>query len=94
MSFLLVLRDRVEQAKTEFAETEKRVAKAEINSFENKSDEAKKRYQKEFFNTLEDGEYVVFLHREGEVVVEQEEKRKLTTWEKYSQQAKLWWKNL
>ena len=94
LSFLLILQDRVYRAKSEFVKTEKEVAEAEINSFENNSDEAKKRYQKEFFNTLEDGEYMVFLHREGDVIVEREEKRKLTTWEKYSQQVKLWWKNL
>lgn len=94
ISFLILLNERVSNAKQDYLETEHKVSEAKIVDFENTSQDAKDRYRKEFFNSLGEGEYVVFLHKESASIAKVEETRKLTTWEKYSQKIILWWKNL
>lgn len=64
ISFLFVLQDRKLSALGDLQATEKRIAAEQISNFENNSEEAKKRYKKEFFNSLDKGEYVVFIHRD------------------------------
>jgi hypothetical protein len=94
ISFLLLLNERVSHVKQDYYDTEHKVSEAKIVDFENTSEKAKDRYRKEFFNSLGEGEYVVFLHKESNNTAQMEEVRKLTTWEKYSQKTILWWKNL
>jgi hypothetical protein len=65
--------------------------KAEIISTE----EGQKRYQKDFFNKLDDGEKIIILYSDEKKIEEKEveEIRNLTRLEKTKQQIKLWWAN-
>jgi hypothetical protein len=93
--FAFKMRDRVQTASTKFGAAKGFQTETEFTGMTNSSDEAKLRYKKQFFNNLEEGEYVVFLHKEGfNKAAEAEEVRKLTPSEIYTQKVKLWWKNL
>jgi hypothetical protein len=89
------MKDRVQAASAKFDSAKGFQTETEFTDMTNSSDEAKLRYKKQFFNNLEEGEYVVFLHKEGfNKAAEAEEVRKLTPSEIYTQKVKLWWKNL
>jgi hypothetical protein len=92
-SFLAKLYDRLEISKSEYVSTKRTVALAEVNQIDSSTNEATARYRKEFFSALDEGEYVIFIHREGGVAKKEEEARKLSTFEKYQQKIILWWKN-
>ena len=59
------------------------------------TEEAKVRYQKEFFNELAPDEYLIVLHSEksGEGVYD-ETPVEMSLFSKYLQDISLWWKNL
>lgn len=93
--FAFKMKDRVQTASAKFGAAKGFQTETEFTDMTNSSDEAKLRYKKQFFNNLEEGEYVVFLHKEGvKKDSEAEEVRKLTPSEIYTQKVKLWWKNL
>lgn len=93
--FAFKMKDRVQAASAKFDSAKGFQTETEFTDMTNSSDEAKLRYKKQFFNNLEEGEYVVFLHKEGfKKADEAEEVRKLTPSEIYTQKVKLWWKNL
>jgi hypothetical protein len=93
--FAFKMKDRVQTASAKFATAKGFQTETEFTDMTNSSDEAKLRYKKQFFNNLEEGEYVVFLHKEDVKKESQiEEVRKLTPSEIYTQKVKLWWKNL
>jgi hypothetical protein len=64
--------------------------KAEIISTE----EGQKRYQKDFFNKLDEGEHLIILYKttEEEHTLNQEE-RKMYWWEEVEQSFLVWWRN-
>lgn len=93
--FAFKMKDRVQTASAKFSTAKGFQTETEFTDMTNSSDEAKLRYKKQFFNNLEEGEYVVFLHKEDVKKESQiEEVRKLTPSEIYTQKVKLWWKNL
>jgi hypothetical protein len=62
-----------------------------------KTDLGKERYQKDFFNKLDDGENLIILYdqkQENEDIASDEEERKMFWWEIMYQNYKVWWKNL
>ncbi len=69
----------------------------EINEeLENKQTNlGKERYQKDFFNKLDEGEHLIILHQENKVEnVVNEQERKMFWWEEIEQNFLVWWRNL
>jgi hypothetical protein len=60
------------------------------------SDLGRERYQKDFFNKLDDGENLIILYgaAKEENLQKDEEERKMFWWEEMYQNYKVWWKNL
>lgn len=61
------------------------------------SDLGKKRYEKDFFNKLDDGENLIVLYQDekGEKQDPQlEEPRKMFWWQEWEQDFLVWWRNL
>jgi hypothetical protein len=53
------------------------------------------RYQKDFFNKLEEGEELIILYSETDIEERQTEfERKMFWWEEWKQNLVVWWRNL
>jgi hypothetical protein len=65
-----------------------------LNLEDEKTDLAKERYQKEFFNKLDPGEELIILYDQEKPEVKKEEKEiKMYWWEVLKQNFLVWWKN-
>lgn len=91
----LTLREKSKEAEIEY---EKKVmAKAERDEIlkESKTELGKERYQKEFFNRLDEGERLIVLHTEESTELSKNEQpRKMFWWEEVKQDFLVWWRNL
>jgi hypothetical protein len=91
--------------KEEYGEKEIAVRALQEKKENNETDLGKARYEKEFFNKLDEGEEMIVLY-EGEVgktgqekngqnaAVSEEKERHMFFWEKWHQATLVWWKNL
>ena len=78
----------------ELYKKEEEVKRLKISLEEKTSDLGKERYQKEFFNKLEEGEELIILYENEKPVEKAEEKElKLFWWDEMKQKFLVWWKN-
>jgi hypothetical protein len=58
------------------------------------TDQGQKRYRKEFFNEVDEGEQIIILYGEKEEKEKQEEiYREMNLMQKWKQKTKVWWAN-
>lgn len=90
----LSARDKSEQARQDY---EKKVQLADENKEQQENKQTslgKERYQKDFFNKLDEGEHLIILYntKKEEHILNQEE-RKMYWWEEVKQKLLVWWRN-
>jgi hypothetical protein len=93
-SLRLSVKEKSEQAKIDY---DKKVVLAEQAQEEQENKQTslgKERYQKDFFNKLDEGEHLIILYKttEEEHTLNQEE-RKMYWWEEVEQSFLVWWRN-
>lgn len=91
----LTTKDKAEDAQNEY---EKKMIFAEEKRVElesKKTSLGKERYQKDFFNKLDDGEHLIVLYsNEQKKELFKEEERRMFWWEEVEQDFLVWWRNL
>ncbi len=89
------VQDRLENSKQIYQKKLAKKETVEIKEEVMSSDAGKKRYEKEFFNTLDEGEKLIVLYSGNiEDKKEVEEIRSLSFFGKWKQKIKLWWANV
>jgi 23S rRNA pseudoU1915 N3-methylase RlmH len=89
------MKERSEKAAEIYQNSQIRIQTENERRGREQTDEGKARYEKEFYTKLDPDEYVIFLHKEGEInTFNNEEKVEQTVVEVLLQKIKLWWKNL
>lgn len=90
----LTTKEKATEAEVDY---EKRVALAERRQEErigSETEKGKERYQKDFFNKLDEGEQLIVLYKEEQKVKsESEEIRRMFWWEEKKQDFLVWWRN-
>ncbi len=88
-------KEKAELARKQY-ETKKYEAEQMSEDMENKQTNlGKERYQKDFFNKLDEGEHLIILYKEKEEERGvNEEERKMFWWEEVKQNFLVWWRNL
>lgn len=95
LPFALHMKERSEKAAEIYQNSQIRIQTENERRGREQTDEGKARYEKEFYTKLDPDEYVIFLHKEGEInTFNNEEKVEQTVVEVLLQKIKLWWKNL
>ncbi len=57
------------------------------------TDMGKYRYQKDFFNKLDEGENLIVLYEDGEQLSGEDNMRNMFWWEEAKQNFLVWWRN-
>jgi hypothetical protein len=92
----LTVKDGATQAEQDY---DKKVAMAKMRSEDlqdQQTELGKERYQKDFFNKLDEGENLIVLYQDKKEQTETllEEPRKMFWWQEVKQSFDVWWKNL
>jgi hypothetical protein len=92
------------EIKQEYVEKEKLVKDMKERRENNETDLGKERYEKEFYNKLDEGEEMIVLYEgeagktggdvNGEVKKVEEKARHMFFWERWYLDTLVWWKNL
>lgn len=87
-------KDSLQAKQQDFDKKQEEVKEKFLNLEDEKTDLAKERYQKEFFNKLDPGEELIILYDQEKPEVKKEEKEiKMYWWEVLKQNFLVWWKN-
>lgn len=89
----LSIRDKADEAKIDY---EKKVEEVENKKQAEKNkdgDMGRERYQKEFFNKLDEGENMIVLYGDEEKRIYNEQERKMFWWTEQKQNFLVWWRN-
>lgn len=87
--------DKANEARIDYEKKQEYALQKQEAEIDKQTNLGKERYQKDFFNKLDEGEHLIILYHEEkdkqEVV---EEERKMFWWEEMHQNFLVWWKNL
>lgn len=98
-SFVLIpiwlnAKEKAVQAEIDFEKKIKLSNEKKENSINNETDMGKERYQKEFFNKLDEGEKLIILYDENQDKKNiPEVERKMFWWQSWKQDFWVWWRN-
>lgn len=92
--FAMDMKDRVEKSEMIYQKNLEKSNKNKEQKKEMESEEGKVRFEKQFFNKLDQDEYVILLHKEKIAEKNEEARTDLNFIDKQTQKIKLWWKNL
>ena len=90
----ITAKDKAELANEDYQKKVQLSAEKEESIKNKDSQMGKARYQKDFFNKLEDGENLIILYGEEKEDLKVEEVRKMFWWQEWKQDFIVWWKNL
>lgn len=90
----LTVKTKAEDTQADYDKKIFLVHQKELAEQNKETDLGKKRYQKEFFNKLDEGENMIVLYGHEEEKSPEELKRKMFWWEEWQQSFDVWWKNL
>lgn len=91
----LTAKDKAIQAEIEYQKKMELAEKKSVELESKKTDLGKERYQKDFFNKLDEGEQLIILYsNQKEKELFREEERRMFWWEQVQQDFLVWWRNL
>jgi hypothetical protein len=90
----LTAKDKATEAQIDYERKLERQQKEEQAEKSKTTDLGKERYQKEFFNKLDEKENLIILYGKEEEQTPDELERKMFWWEKWEQEYYVWWRNL
>ena len=90
----LSVKDKSETAEIDYQKKLEMTQQKEQSTADNQTDKGKERYEKEFFNKLDEGENLIVLYGDPKVKIANEQERKMFWWEVQKQNFYVWWRNL
>ncbi len=90
----LSTKDKGEEARLDYERKLQAVEDKKQLEENKETDLGKERYQKEFFNKLDDGENMIVLYGDEQKKEDDEQMRKMFWWQEQKQNFLVWWRNL
>ncbi len=90
----LTAKTKAEQAEVDYEKKVILTKQREKELLDKQTDMGKYRYQKDFFNKLDEGENLIILYSEDQKATGDDELRKMFWWQEFKQNFLVWWRNL
>jgi hypothetical protein len=92
----LTTRQKADEARVDYENKLLQIEKSKMDAGYKETDLGKERYQKDFFNKLDEGEELIVLYggEKKEMQNKDLEERKMFWWQEWKQDIIVWWKNL